>query len=66
MVRWIAILGLSSVGLALLTALESEMASFPLRYGVKLAWLALFAALAIRIAGVKLAELRPTVGRQGS
>jgi O-antigen/teichoic acid export membrane protein len=57
--RWLAILALSALGLGLLTAIEAQLGPLALRYGAKLAWLLLFAVLAIRFAGVRLAELRP-------
>jgi O-antigen/teichoic acid export membrane protein len=57
--RWSAIITLSAVGLWLLTMIEHEVASVMLRYALKLGWLGLFALCVVKMAGVKLHELRP-------
>lgn len=57
--RWAAILALSAAGLALQTVLETELASLAMRLATKAAWLALFSAAVIGIAGVGIRELLP-------
>jgi O-antigen/teichoic acid export membrane protein len=64
--RWIALLGLSALGLVLLTVLEVSVASVVVRYACKLGWLLLFAVLATRIAGVTVRDLRARRGRGSS
>jgi O-antigen/teichoic acid export membrane protein len=57
--RWIGLLAASAVGLALQTWIELELTQPLVRWGLKAAWVAFFAYATLRIADVKLRDLRP-------